>query len=188
MADRVFLSFWLRGYNGHTMLSALDKALRKFPMSRLLPGQILRVYALEMVEPPVFERSFTPEETHAELIAAAHDFQNPDCAFQVEMCWDLWQYDRTWKLKPATVLLTCFGPEFPTDYGEHLQLDLGPDVLFVPQLESGGFTAIQSNIRSLLHLAGDLAGALPVEKRTLWSESGENLAERLEGVVAEDSV
>jgi hypothetical protein len=38
---------------------------------------------------------------------------------------------------------------------------------------------IQSNIKSLLKLVHDLDDALPVETRLLWSESGENFAEKL---------
>ena len=44
----------------------------------------------------------------------------------------------------------------------------------------------QSNLRGLLRLAHELEGALPVEKRRLWSESGENFAARLEGAVGEE--
>jgi hypothetical protein len=38
---------------------------------------------------------------------------------------------------------------------------------------------VQSNIRSILHLADDLEEALTVERRLLWSESEDNFAERL---------
>jgi hypothetical protein len=37
----------------------------------------------------------------------------------------------------------------------------------------------------LLHLVDDLDAALPIERRRLWSESGENFAARLAGILNE---
>jgi hypothetical protein len=43
----------------------------------------------------------------------------------------------------------------------------------------------RSNIRSLLHLVRELDGALNAESRKLWTESGENFAERLQAALEE---
>jgi hypothetical protein len=37
----------------------------------------------------------------------------------------------------------------------------------------------QSNLKSLLHLVGDLEGVLDMESRQVWSESGANFADVL---------
>ena len=37
----------------------------------------------------------------------------------------------------------------------------------------------QSNVKSLLHLVGDLERVLDLERRQVWSESGANFAEVL---------
>jgi hypothetical protein len=48
----------------------------------------------------------------------------------------------------------------------------------MPDFE-GGLRMSQSNLKSLLHLVGDLEGALDLERRQVWSESGANFAEVL---------
>ncbi len=180
MTDRVYLSLWLRGYSQSTMLQALERALDQFPISIFDRSGALRVYALELVEPAIAEQHF--EETQpAEIVAAAQEFENPDCAYEVELHWDLWQREETWSLKPAPIRITCFGPRFPSDLGENLLVDFGFEYLYLPSEEADrNWTAIQSNIRSLLRLVSDWEEALPISKRTLWSDSGEDLATRIE--------
>ena len=112
-----------------------------------------------------------------------------------------------WKLAPARVALCCFGPEFdqspsgdsgarerprspviefphPGDdlgLGCALEIEFGIDAHFLPQPELPGSARMtESNIKSLLKLVHDLDDALPVETRRLWSESGENFAEKLQ--------
>ena len=111
-----------------------------------------------------------------------------------------------WKLAPARVALCCFGPEFnqspsgdvlpidvprppviafpnPSDdaaLGCALEIEFGIDANFLPQPDlPDSPRMIESNIKSLLKLVHDLDDALPVETRRLWSESGENFAEKL---------
>jgi hypothetical protein len=110
------------------------------------------------------------------------------------------------ELAPARVALCCFGPGFnqspsanpvPTDasrtsviafpdssddaaLGCALEIEFGIDANFLPQPDlPGSPRLIESNIKSLLKLVHDLDDALPVETRRLWSESGENFAEKL---------
>jgi hypothetical protein len=186
MADQVYLSLWLRGFTPSNMLRHFQRVLERFPFSRLRPGLLLRINAIEFSEPPVLEELFEGNATVADVIAAAREFENSDCAYQIETFWDLWQFDNDWALAPSPVTITCFGPDFPSDNGEHILFNLGLDSLYVPQAEApGGFRAAQSNIRSLLHLVGDLRQTLPVDHLSLWSESGVNLAEQLEEMVRE---
>lgn len=112
-----------------------------------------------------------------------------------------------WKLGPSRVALCCFGPEFDQSpsgnsgareaprtpviefphagddlgLGCALEVEFGIDAHFLPQPDLPGSTRmIESNIKSLLKLVHDLDDALPVETRRLWSESGENFAEKLQ--------
>jgi hypothetical protein len=99
----------------------------------------------------------------------------------LETRWDLWQADPDWKLAPAPAALCCFGPEFERDLGEDLRIEFGIETLFLPQSDRDGeLKMTQSNIKSLLKLVHDLDDALRVERRQLWSESGENFAEKLQ--------
>ena len=92
----------------------------------------------------------------------------------------LWQFENdTWQLAPSRVVLSCFGPEFEDAEG-HLEIEFGIDALFLPQTGQPNHVKMaQSNIKSLLKLVHDLDDALSVDRRQLWTEAGENFAERL---------
>jgi len=185
MADQLYLSYWVRGFTEHNMLRHFEKLLGKFPFSTMSPaGPVLRVYALEFVEPPLLERRFDWDADIGTVIAAAKEFQNADCGYLLEAYWDLWQYTNSWKLTPSAVRLACFGTAFENDLGDHLRIECGLDADFLPRPhipESAGKT--QSNVRSLLRLAHELDDLLPLGKRLLQTESGENFADRLKAAM-----
>ena len=181
MADQVVLSIWLRGFTEHNMLGHFEALLEKFPYSRLRPGGVLRIYALEFSEPALLDRVLDPPVAPEEAVSIAREFQHSDCSYQVDTAWDLWDYAEDWRLAPVPASLQCYAPLFPSQWGEQLHVDCGPDYLFLPRPPlPWNPTVIGSNIRSLLHFVEDLRRALPVEKVSLWSESGESLAEQLE--------
>ena len=173
-----------------------------FPFSKLAKrGPVLRVYALERIEPPVFEAEFpvdlgddlgTGAPDANTMLTAAAEFLQPDCAAEIDTYWDLWQYQRAadssepgeWKLLPSPVTLACFGPDFSQDRADHLRIEFGPDARFlpVPGVE-GSLRMGQSNLKSLLRLVSDLEKKLNLESRQVWSESGANFAEVLKHAV-----
>jgi hypothetical protein len=114
-----------------------------------------------------------------EIAEAGREFLHEDSAFQVEANWDLWQWDEDWMLKPSPVLIEVYCPEFASPTGEQVKIDLGPEQLYLPDDVTPGLRQVQSNVRSVLHLARDLEGVLAVEQRLLWSDSGEDFIERL---------
>jgi hypothetical protein len=188
MADRLYLSFTLRGFNSSNMLRHYERMLRIFPFSRLSAGaSVLSMIAVSESEPPLFEQSFDNPPDPEAVIAAARQFSTADCSVQLGTRWDLWQFDKEWALTPTPVTLICTGPEFETDERHDLQIDFGIDSHFLPQrdLPNHLFMA-RSNIRSLLHLVAELEKALTVETKRLWSESGGNFAERLQRYLDED--
>ena len=86
--------------------------------------------------------------------------------------------------------LACFGPAF--DNGtersrteqEDLRIEFGVDSHYLPRPElAGSGRMTESNIKSMLRLVHELDLELPVAKRTLETESGENFAERLQQVL-----
>jgi hypothetical protein len=208
MADQLFLSYWLRNYNHSTMLRNYEKLLRLFPFSRLASqASTFKIMAVDVREPVVAEIPYPPPVPIDALLAVAKDFQNPDSSYRLEAWWDLWQFDGEWELAPARVALCCFGPDFnqspsgladsletqrtpviqfPGPYedaaiGCALEIEFGIDANFLPQPDLPDSPhLIESNIKSLLKLVHDLDDALPVETRRLWSESGENFAEKLQ--------
>ena len=174
MSDRFYLSCWLRGFTGHNMLRHFEKMLGVFPFSKLAArGPVLRIYAIEYVEPAQLEREFMPGADPKEMMDAAREFAHDDCAFEIDTAWDLWQFDGDWKLAPAAVTITCFGPEFENESGDRLRLDFGNDARFLPHPEiEGGPRMAQSNLKSLITLVHEIERVLPVERRQIWSESG----------------
>jgi hypothetical protein len=187
MSDRLFLSFRLRGYNSNNMLRHYERMLKSFPFSRLSKSpSVLRINAVSEFEPPVHEQSFEhPPEIEA-VIAAAREFTATDGVVQLETRWDLWQFDKDWQLAPANVTLACVGPEYENEEREDLRIDFGIDTHVLPQPDlPNHLFMVRSNIRSLLHLVAELDRALTVEHKRLWSESGENFAERLQAALEE---
>jgi hypothetical protein len=161
--------------------------LRLFPFSRLSKTtSVLRINAVSESEPPLYEQPFEDPPDPEALVAAAREFTTADCIVQLHGKWDLWQFDKDWKLEPSGVTLACIGPDFESDEPEHLRIDFGIDTHYLPQrdLPNHLFMA-RSNIRSLLHLIAELDRTLSVESRRLWSESGGNFADRLQAALAE---
>ena len=77
----------------------------------------------------------------------------------------------------ARITLSCFGKSFDNEQEDQLRIEFGTDTQFLPAPHvEGGLRMGQSNLKSLLHLTSELEQALAVEKRSLWSESGENFA------------
>lgn len=179
MPDRLYLSCWVRGFNAANMLRHLEKVLDVFPFSKLAKrGPELRVYAINRAEPPLIDREFPLGTEPAEMIPAAREFMHDDCASEIIAMWDLWQFDGEWKLAPAEVILSCFGPEFENELGDSIRIEFGLDAPFVPDPKlDGAARMVQSNLKSMLHLVHEIEQALALEKRQLWSESGINPAE-----------
>lgn len=168
------------------MLRHFEKMLAVFPFSKLAErGPVLRVYVIEHAEPPAVEREFAPGVSKADMMAVAREFTQPDCCVEIDAAWDLWQYDGDWRLRPAVVTLSCFGPGFESGNGEQLRIDFGLESRFLPEKQiEGSLRMGQSNLRSLLHLVSEVEKALPLESRQLWSESGANFADLLAQMVA----
>ncbi len=164
------------------MLRKYGKMLRLFPYSRLLSGAaVFKIVPISYSEPARIEEVFAMPEAIDDLLRSAQEFFDADSCYRLETSWDLWQFEGSeWKLEPSRVALSCFGPEFQ-DAEEHLRIEFGIDALFLPQRGlPKNVKMAQFNIKSLLKLVHDLDDALNVDKRRLWSESGQNFPERLQ--------
>ena len=186
MSDRLYFSCWISGYAETNMLRHFGRMLALFPFSKLAKrGPIMRVYALEHTEPPLFEREFGPGVDAKAVLESAREFMLDDCTCEVDAAWDLWDHDGTeWKLAPVPVTLICFAPQFANELEDHLRIEFGIDSRFLPAAGLDGSLRIgQSNIRSLLHLTEEIDRIMKPERRSLWSESGANFAEVLRGAL-----
>lgn len=182
------MSIWLSRNGRATRVRQFEKLLRVFPFSqREQPQSVLSIHALDLTEPPLLEQPVNGPLDVDQVVKTLADYTGEDVAYRVESWWDLWLYDTEWLLRPARIALYCFGPEF--DNGteresgkqEDLLIDFGVDSNYLPRPEIPGSARLtESNVKSLLRLVHELDGALPVERRRLETESGENFADRLQ--------
>jgi hypothetical protein len=192
VTDQLSLSLWLERKFQDSRVRQFEKLLRLFPFSqRTQPQSEISILAVDSTEPALLERPVNGPVDVGEITPILEDYSGPDVAYQVESWWDLWQFDGDWKLAPARVLLSCFGPEFDSGTGrgpgeqEDLRIGFGVDSNFLPQPEIiGSAKLVESNIKSLLRLVHELDTSLPVARRRLETESGENFAERLQEIMS----
>ena len=188
VTDQLFLSIWLERNAWGNRLVQFEKLLRLFPFSQREQGQsVISIHAIDTTEPPLLERPVNGPIDLADVLTTLHDYQGDDVAYRVESWWDIWQFEADWEIRPSRVALSCFGPEFDNgteqrvSQQEDLRIDFGLDINYLPRPESeGGARLIESNIKSLLRLVHELETTLPVQKRRLETESGENFAIRLQ--------
>jgi hypothetical protein len=187
--DQLFLSLWLNPHSRKTRLRHFEHLLRLFPFSqRDQPQSTISICAVDWTQPPLLEQPMNGPLDPENVIAILHDYEGDDVAYRIESWWDLWQFDNgDAKLEPTRAGLSCFGPEFDSGTAssqENLRIDFGVDSNFLPQAEvPASARFIESNIRSLLRLVHEIESALPVAKRILETESGENFADRLQNVL-----
>ena len=168
------------------MFRHYERLLNLFPYSKLSKREaVLKIIPVSYAEPSILERAFPLPLDIPAVIAAAKEFANADSCYRLETGWDLWQYvENHWKLEPSGAALLCLGPQFEKDLGENLRIEFGIDTHFLPQPDlPNSIHMTQSNVKSLLKLVHDLDDALSVSKRLLWTESGENFAEKLQSAL-----
>jgi hypothetical protein len=193
VTDQLSLSIWLERGSRPNRLKHFEKLLRLFPFSqREEQGQTtVSVQAVSVTEPPLLESPMDGPLDANQVLSAMADYSGDDIAYSIESWWDLWLFDGDWKLGPTRVRLACFGPDF--DNGteralgeqEDLRIDFGVDIHYLPKQElTGSARMTESNIKSMLRLVHELDSALPVAKRKLETESGENFADRLQQVLS----
>jgi hypothetical protein len=192
VTDQLSLSIWLSRPGKQNQLKQYEKLLRGFPFSqRAQPQSVVSIQAVDDTEPPLLERPLNGPVDVSEVLAIFDDYSGDDVAYHLESWWDLWQFDGDWKLAPTRVGLACFGPAYDNGTAreandqEQLRIDFGVDSHFLPQPDIiGSGKLVESNIKSLLRLVHELDSTLPVERRRLETESGENFADRLHATLA----
>jgi hypothetical protein len=188
VTDQLYLSIWLPEALENWRTRYFEKILSLVPFSQREQGQsTLMVQAIDVTEPPLLERPMNGPFRLSEVVAQLRDYEGDDVAYRMESWWDLWVYNgEEWRIAPARIAISVFGPQF--DNGgtlepaaqEDLRIDFGVDTAFLPDPDlPGSGKLIESNIKSLLHLVRQVEEALPVEKRVLETESGQNFAEKL---------
>jgi hypothetical protein len=189
VTDQLFLSLWLARHDRASRLRHFEHLLKLFPFSqREQPQSNVSIHAVDSTQPPLLEQAANGPLDASEVMATLRDYQGEDVAYQVESWWDLWNFDRgDPELAPVRIALWCLGPDFDEGSAagqEDLRIDFGVDSNFLPRGDvPGSAVLIESNIKSLLRLVHEIESVLPISRRKLETESGENFADRLQEVL-----
>lgn len=189
MPDPLYLNLWFPSFEPQEMLPRALLVMRQFPFSAQQPGiNYLALHPISWDEPTILERRFQPGATPEEAIEIASDLLHEDYAYLFEAHWDLWapgEAAQPWSERPRQVKFLVHGLEFDEEaYREngHIQVDfgldtpfLGEDVELTPFIEQ----RIRTNVQKLVEFTSKVEKNCGVSGRVLWSESEENLAQKL---------
>jgi hypothetical protein len=195
MADALYLSVWFPSFREPEMMPRLLSVLHQFPFSSARPGiGYLGVHAVSWNEPVVFSQTFDYRADPERVVALATEFLHDDYAYEIEALWDLWTpsedvvEDPTevpWILQPRPVHFAAHGTQFEEGvYQErgHIQIDFGLDTPFLyeeEQLTGELEQRVKVNVHKLVNFTNAVEKNCGISGRVLWSESDENLAQKL---------
>jgi hypothetical protein len=189
VADSLYLSLWFPDFEVEDMLPRALSVMRQFPFSVEQPGvTYIALHPVSWDEATVLEQSFPhPIQPEAAVLVAA-DVLHEDYAYAFEAAWDLWMLgdgEKEWLLKPSLVRFVVRGVQF--DEGSfreegHIQVDFGPDSPFLQehvQLTEEAEMQVRANVQKLVEFTAAVEKHSGTSGRLLWSESEENLAQKL---------
>jgi len=124
-------------------------------------------------------------------VAEATEILHDDFAYEFEFKWDLWLaetvggLDPTWKQQPVMVHVAGFGPNFDEGAYEQngqVRVDFGLDTPFLLEeieLDHVAEEYVKRNVQKLVEVTNAIQENCGISSRLLWSDSGENLAQKL---------
>ncbi len=191
MSDSLYLSIWFPSFRETEMMPRTVGVLRQFSFSAVREGiTYLSVHPVSWAEPTVLERRFNPGISPEEAVDLTTEFAHDDFAFVFEAFWDLAvpndeEHGESWIQRPSAVRFLVHGVQFDdgiyTEDG-HIEVDFGLDSSFVyegPRLSSAIEKHLRANIAKLVAFSNAVERNCAVSGRVLWSESEENLAQKL---------
>jgi hypothetical protein len=189
MADSLYLSLWFRDSELEDLLPHALRAMQQFPHSKGLPGIAgVSVHPVSWNEPTILEQRYRPGITPEEAVLVAADLLHEDYAYAFEVNWDLWtpeSPDGEWHKKPTPVQFIARGQDFEEGEVEALgeiEVDFGLDTPFLHEelkLTSELESRVRANVQLLVDYITRVEKSVAAETRLLWSESDENLAQKL---------
>ena len=188
----MYLSLWFPNFHLAGLASALISVIRQFGVSRV---HATSAYPLSWNEPPFYQRVYeedevaesTPERAVTEALEILHD----DFAYEFELKWELWVpesvggLDPIWRQEPVVVRVVGFAPQFDEQAFEQngqVRVDFGLDTPFLLEdidLDEVGAEHVKRNVQKLVDVTNSIQENCGISSRLLWSESGENLAQKL---------
>lgn len=187
MPDPLYLSLWFPDFSGPAMLPHIHAVLQQFRFSETRPGiTYVAIQPVSWNEPSVLEQRFSPGVSPEDAMLIASDLIHDDYAYTFEAHWDLWTPENgKWQLRPSQVTFTAQGEEFEEETYEetgHILVDFGLDSTFLQEnIELTGETQsrVRENVSKLIEFTAKAEKNTRSSARRLWSESDENLAQKL---------
>jgi len=191
MPDPLYLSLWFSDFEREEMLPHGLAAMRQFPFSSTKPGiTYLAMHPVSWDEATIFEERFRPGITAEAAVLIASDLLHDDYAYVFEAHWDLWMFTedkKEWVLQPSQVKFIVHGSEFDEGIYKqdgHIQVDFGLDSPFLQEgvrLTPENEEHVRQNVQRLVDFTSSIEKKSGASGRLLWSESEENLAQKLMG-------
>jgi len=189
MADPLYLSLWFASSEADEILPHALAVMRQFPFSSAQPGiTCVALHPVSWNEATVLERRFNPGITPEAAVLIASDLLHEDYAYVFEAFWDLWILDepeQQWKLQPSRVRFLVHGLEFDDGVYQqegNIEVDLGLDSAFLQEgvsFTSEAESRVRANVQKLVEFTTKVEKNSGATGRLLWSESDENLAQKL---------
>jgi hypothetical protein len=188
VADALFLSLWFPSFDLDEMMPRALAVMRQFPFSAVQPGiTYVAMHPVSWGEPTIFEQRLTPGIPPEDAVLLASDLLHEDYAYLFEAYWDLWVFSeqREWILQPSLVKFLVHGIDFEESVYEHeghIEVDFGIDSRFLQEdlkLDSEAETRVRANVQKLVEFTNKAERSSGASARLLWSESEENLAQKL---------
>lgn len=189
MADPLYLSIWFPSFTAIEMMPRTASVLRLFPFAMARPGvEYISIQPVSWSEPTVLERRFRPGLDADQAVAIAGDLLHDDYAYVFEGRWDLWNRSEEtdqWSLEPSPVKIIASGTRFEEgayQQNGHIQFDFGLDTPFLYEdieLDEVDEARVRFNVQKLVNFTNTIEKNCGLSGRVLWSESEENLAQKL---------
>jgi hypothetical protein len=189
MADSLYLSLWFPSFEEPEILPRAVSTLRQFPFSARRPGvTYVAVQPVSWNEPTILEQRFQPGITPEQAAGIAVELLHDDYAYVFEAYWDLWSPPEgggLWIETPTLVRFIAQGAEFEEGAAAetgHVQVDFGLDAPFLHEelaLTSEAEEHVRGNVHKLVEFTALVEKNAGATGRLLWSESEENLAQKL---------
>jgi hypothetical protein len=191
MPDSLFLNLWFSDFSLEKMLLHALAVMRQFPFSSQLPGITnVSLHPVSWHEATILEQRFRPGVPPEEAVAVAVGLLHEDYAYVFEAHWDLWGPElpsSEWTVEPVRVRFIGRGEEFADQESEtqgEIQIDFGDDTPFLHeelQLSAELESRVRANVKTLVDFTSRVEQNSGASTRLLWSESEENLAQKLIG-------
>jgi hypothetical protein len=189
MPDSLYLNLWFSDSELVETFAHAAAVMQQLPFSAQLPGiSGVAVHPISWSEATILEDNFRPGISPEEAVTIAAGLLHEDYGYVFEAYWDLWSPltpQGEWTLRPSPVRFVVRGDEFEdaeSDVQGQLQVDFGLDAPFLYeelQLSEELESKVRSNVQKLVDFTALVEKNSGAKTRLLWSESEENLAQKL---------